>query len=96
MRTSHLASLGCLGAGDVLPSPYQDALQDVEQVIHACEVADILENSHEDSGQDGKRASEEHPAEAGPAELQEALEHGRTCTLAVPGAPCRGDCLSPG
>lgn len=80
------ARLGCLGAGDALPPSYQEALQDVEQVIHACEVADILESGHEDRGQDGKGAGEEHPGETGPAELQEALEHGRTCTLAVPGA----------
>lgn len=90
------ARLGYLGAGDALPPPYQDALQDVEQVIHACEVADILESSHKDSGQDGKGAGEEHPGEAGPAELQEALEHGKTCILAVPGAPRRGDPPGPG
>lgn len=90
------ARLGCLGAGDALPPPYQDALQGVEQVIHAREVADILESSHKDSGQDGKGACEEHPGEAGPAELQEALEHRTTCTLAMPGGPCPGDPLNPG
>lgn len=67
------ARLGCWGRAGEAPPPYQDALQDVEQVIHAREVADILEGGHKDGGQDGEGAGEDHPGEAGPAELQEAL-----------------------
>lgn len=76
-----------LGGKRCPPSPYQDALEDVEQVVHAREVADILEGSHENGGQDGKGAGEEHPGEAGPAELQEALGTRRNLR------PCPSPCL---
>lgn len=48
-------------------------LKHIQEVIHACQMLNILENCHQQGGRDGNGASKEHPSKARPAKVQEAL-----------------------
>lgn len=36
------------------------ALQHIEEIVHACQVLDILENGHKKSGSDGQRSGQQN------------------------------------
>ena len=49
------------------------ALQHVQEVVHARQVGDVLEDGHQQGGRDGDGAGQQHPGETGPAQVQKAL-----------------------
>lgn len=54
-----------VGGSDSRPSLVPDlhALQHVEEVVHAGQVLDVLEDGDQQSGSDGERAGHQHPGE---------------------------------
>ncbi len=53
---------------------YLHALQHVQEVVHAGEMLHILEDGHQERGKDGDGARQQHASEAGPAQVQKALQ----------------------
>lgn len=49
------------------------ALQHVEEVVHARQVMDVLEDGDQQRGCDGQGTGQQHPSETRPAQVQEAL-----------------------
>lgn len=49
------------------------ALKHVKEVVHPCQVMNILKNRNEKSRRDGDGAGQQHPSKTGPPKVQEAL-----------------------
>lgn len=53
------------------------ALKDIEEVVHPCEMLNILKNGHQQCGNDGDWAGQQNSRKTGPAQVQETLQaHG--------------------
>lgn len=58
------------------------ALKYIEEVVHPCEMLNILKNGHQQCGNDGDRAGQQNSRKTGPAQVQETLQGHGGCNKA--------------
>ena len=63
------------------PPPDLHALQHVQEVVHARQVLDVLEDGDQQGGSDGEGAGQQHSSETRPAQVQETLRAERKASV---------------